>query len=57
MDMIQCTVPLKKDLNLKFQSNIGNQRNGNINILMGNLNTKMGFNNTDYEMIMAETLT
>lgn len=57
MDMIQCSVPLKKDLNLKFQSNIGNQRNGNINILMGNLNTKMGFNNTDYEMIMAETLT
>lgn len=57
MDMIQCSVPLKKDLNLKFQSSIGNQRNGNINILMGNLNTKMGFNNTDYEMIMAETLT
>lgn len=57
MDMIQCSVPLKKDLNLKFQSNIGNQRNGNINILTGNTNNKMGFNNTDYEMIMAETLT
>lgn len=57
MDMIQCSVPLKKDLNLKFQSNIGNQRNGNINILTGNPNNKMGFNNTDYEMIMAGTLT
>lgn len=57
MDMIQCSVHLKKDLNLKFQSNIGNQRNGNINILTGNTNNKMGFNNTDYEMIMAETLT
>lgn len=44
----------KYKLYTKLQSSIGNQRNGDVNILMGDLNAEIILDDTGYEEIMGK---
>ena len=61
LNVTQCYAPtndkeekVKEEFYIKLQNTIGNQRNGNIKILMGDLNAKIGSDNIGYEEIMGK---